>query len=78
MMTKGGSGPFIDIYQQIPVFSYFGETSPVDDIDYGGCNYTHMYDYYHWNDNDTFSGVSEYIFPVIKNIVGSAFGKSPA
>ena len=50
----------------------------MDDLDYGGCNYTHMYDYYNWNNNETFSGVADYIYPVIHDPVCQAFGKDPA
>ena len=67
---------FVDTYQQIPVYSYFGEKLLEDDLDDGGCPYTSSYDYYHWSDNATFSEAADFIFPVIKEPVGRIFGLS--
>jgi len=80
--------PYSMGYVPIPVVSYLGENTPVDDLDYGGCHYTHnkifyiflikgfTYDEHHWNDNATFSEAADYIFPVIRDPVGIAFNKT--
>lgn len=67
---------FLDSYNQVPVYSYLSKNTPSDDIQPGGCNYAFTFNNDHWNKEQTYDGVSDFILPSLKLAVGRAFGLS--
>lgn len=55
----------------VPQYNHLSEH---DDLSYPGCAYTASYDAYHWNNNVSFTNVSAYILPVVRQPYSKAFG----
>lgn len=75
---KSSLTPYIDSYINVPVYSYLSKNTPDDDIQPGGCTYAFTYNSDHWNKIATYSAVSDFIMPILREPVGKAFGYTRA
>ena len=62
---------------QVPVYNFLNKNTKLDDITPGGCTYAYTYNNDHWNKEQTYEGVSDFIMPVLREPVGKAFGLTP-
>jgi len=65
---------FLERYSQVPVFSFLEKTTPLDDIQPGGCLYAYTFNSDHWNKEATYEEIADFILPVLREPVGKAFG----